>query len=381
MPRPWMTVGLHLPPKPPVYALRGALYAARALRLESLTVWDHVQDLFPTSLWTRDFSWLATQSRSPHDFFEFQVTLGYLAAHAGRLRLGVGVTEPVRRHPVLIAQSMATLAHFARRAPILGIGTGERENTEPLGLSLEKPASRLEEALQIIRMCLSPDGPINFQGEHFQIDRLPLDLAPPKKRVPEIWVAAHGPRMLRLTGQYGDGWLPVAITDPADYAGRLDTIRRAARAAGRDPSAVRPAIQTYVVVAPTEREARAMLDTKVIRFVAVLAPAELWRQAGVSHPFGDDFKGFVDFMPEHWSRADLEEAIAAVPADALASAIVWGTPEMVAERLRAFGHAGARHVNLELVSAAVSRKAALFGVRAAGQIARRLRNPDPTPDR
>jgi phthiodiolone/phenolphthiodiolone dimycocerosates ketoreductase len=369
----WMTVGMHLPPKPPALNLRGLVLGARMMRLESLTVWDHFLDLFPSTLWERDFTWMARLSPTPHEFFDFQMILGNLAARAGNLRLGVCVTEPVRRHPVLIAQSMMTLAHLTRRAPILGLGTGERENIEPYGLSVPRPVGRLEEALQIIRLCFESHGPFDFEGEHFQLHGAVMDLNAPKGRTPEIWVAAHGPRMLRLTGQYGDGWLPVAITSPEDYAGRLSVIRDAARAVGRDPVAIKPCFQVYAVLAPSERQARAMLDSRLIRFVALLAPADLWRQYGESHPFGDDFRGFIDFMPERYTRAELDDALAAVPGTALSQAITWGTPETVAARLREFGNAGARHVNLELVSAAVSPQAALYALRGARRINALLR--------
>jgi phthiodiolone/phenolphthiodiolone dimycocerosates ketoreductase len=371
--RPWMTVGLHVPPKPPAMNLRALVSVARLMRFESLTVWDHFQDLFPQSLWDGDFTWMSRMSPTPHEFFEFQVVLGNLAARAGRLRLGVCVTEPIRRHPVLIAQAMMTLAHMTRRPPILGLGTGERENTEPYGLGSVQPVGRLEEALQVIRMCLESSGPIDYQGKHFTLDHAIMDLKAPRGRSPEIWIAAHGPRMLALTGRYGDGWLPVAIVSPEDYASRLDVVHSAARSAGRDPRKIRPCLQSYVVFAPTMREAKAMLDTRLIRFVALLAPAELWSQFGERHPFGDDFRGFVDFLPESYTRHELDDALAAVPQGALSQAITWGTPERVASILRDFGKVGARHVNLELVSAAVSPKAALYAPWAARQVARMLR--------
>jgi len=46
--------------------------------------------------------------------------------------------------------------------------------------------------------------------------------------------------MLRLTGEYGDGWYPFAIGSPDDYATRLGVIRAAAKGAGRDPDAITP---------------------------------------------------------------------------------------------------------------------------------------------
>jgi len=364
---------MHMPPKPPVVTMRALAYASRLMRLESFTIWDHVQDLFPASLWDKQFTWLAGMSKTPHDLLDYQTTLGYLAAHSGRLRLGVGVTEAIRRHPVVIAQSMATLAHITRRPPILGIGTGERENVEPYGLSMSKPVSRLEEALQIIRLCWESTGPVDFDGKFYQLKQATLDLHPPRKRVPEIWIASHGPRMLDLTGRYGDGWLPVLVTDPDDYAARLEVIRSAARSVGRDPNAIRPAMQAYVVVAPTEKEARKMLGAPPIRYIAVLAPAEMWRRHGVPHPFGDDFKGFFDFVPSEHTREELEAAMAQVPIDALAEVLLWGTPAQVARRIRAFGDAGLRHANLELASATISPRAAANSLRAIWQI-RRLVN-------
>ncbi|HEX5165427.1 MAG TPA: LLM class flavin-dependent oxidoreductase, partial [Thermomicrobiales bacterium] len=366
-------VGLHAPPKPPLYAMRAMVYAARALRLDSFTVWDHFQDLFPEALWGTDFTWLARDSDSPHEMFDYQTLLGYLAAHAGRLRLGVTVTEPVRRHPVLLAQAMLTLAHVSKKAPILGIGSGEAENIVPYGLPFDQPVGRLEEALQILRLCFDSHGPLDFQGTHFNLDHAFMDLPAPKRRKPAIWVAAHGPRMLRLAGQYGDGWYPTALATPADYAAGLEKVHAAAVNAGRDPARILPAFQAHVVVAPSMDEARRLFDSKPMRMIAILAPAAIWRQFGQQHPFGDDFRGMTDFIPSRYSAQELNDALAAVPIEVAQEAMIWGTPERVTERLRDFGAAGLRYVVIEVVSAAVSPKAAGYSLVALRKIAGALR--------
>lgn len=369
-----ITVGLHAPPKPPLYAMRAMVYASRLLRLDSFTVWDHFQDLFPESLWDTEFSWLARDSPTPHEMYDFQTILGYLAAHAGRLRLGVAVTEPTRRHPILLAQAMLTLAHVTRKAPILGIGSGEAENIVPYGLPFDQPVGRLEEALQILRMCFDGQRPMTFQGKHFNLDHAYMDLRIPARRRPRIWVAAHGPRMLRLTGQFGDGWYPTVLATADDYATGLAAVHRAARDAGRDPDRIVPAFQPHVVVAPSMEEARRMLDSKPMRLVAVLAPATVWRQFGLTHPFGNDFRGLLDYVPSNYTRQELEDALAAVPIDVAADALIWGTPERVIDRLRDFGRAGMRYAVLELVSAAVSPKAAGYSLVALRKIAGSLRH-------
>ncbi|MGI9146959.1 MAG: LLM class flavin-dependent oxidoreductase [Chloroflexota bacterium] len=57
---------------------------------------------------------------------------------------------------------------------------------------------------------------------------------------PRVWVAGHGPRMLRLTGQYGDGWLPFFPMSPSEYRHARSVVEAHASRAGR-PSR-RPAL-------------------------------------------------------------------------------------------------------------------------------------------
>src|SRR5215217_3910657 len=167
---PTIDVGLYVPANPPLGLIRAYTLFARLIQLDSVVTEEHFQTFFPTAIWDEEFSWLAAQSPAPHDVFDYQTLLGYLASRAGRLRTGVVVTEPIRRHPVLIAQAMLTLSHMTKRTPILGIGAGERENTEPYGLDFSHPVGRLEEALKIIRICFSCQGPIDFEGEHLRLD-------------------------------------------------------------------------------------------------------------------------------------------------------------------------------------------------------------------
>ena len=368
-----MTVSLYLPAQPPLGQLRQLMFAARAMRLESVMVWDHLVDFFPRSIWDERFTWRAKDLSSPHAFFEFQALLGYLAGRSGRVRIGVGATEPIRRHPVIIAQAMATIAHMTKRAPILGIGSGERENTEPYGLPIDRSVSRLEEALQIIRACYSDQRSIDFSGDFFHLDQAVMDLKPPPGRTPEIWLAANGPRMLRLAGIYADGWYPVAKMPVDEYRDKLEVIRCAAREAGRNPDAITPSMQLAVVVAPDEHELRKALNTPAVRFMALLLPAEFWRQSGVEHPLGADFRGYIDIRPEDYSREQIEDAIAQVPDEVLLKSGIGGTPQQVIAALREYRAAGCRNAVLMLAGAYVSKKLMNYNARALWTIARAMR--------
>ncbi len=216
-------------------------------------------------------------------------------------------------------------------------------------------------------------GPFDFEGKHYRLDGALMDLEAPKGKTPEIWIAGHGPRMLRLTATYGDGWYPTMVVSPEEYANMLDVVRAAARGAERDPEEITPALHRFVVVGPTEQETRAMLNTRAIRAFGLAAPAELWRKVGHEHPFGEHFRGYVDFVPERYDRRTLEEAIAAVPPELVDEGpLLWGTPEQVASKLAAFGEAGVRHVVFAPVSGLISRRAAIYGLWATRRIARLL---------
>jgi phthiodiolone/phenolphthiodiolone dimycocerosates ketoreductase len=160
---------------------------------------------------------------------------------------------------------------------------------------------------------------------------------------------------------------------PQEYADKLAVIRRTASGAGRDADAIVPGYQVVFVTGPTEGDARRLLDAKPIRLLALLAPDDLWRSHGASHPLGDGFRGMVDFVPGYYSRPELEAALAAVPIDVLAEAVVWGTPAVVESRLREFVDAGMRHVVLSPASALVSRRAAVYSLRTMARLVQRLR--------
>ena len=338
-----------MPPRPPAARLHEVVLAARDSGVSALWCIDYFTSFVPHSIWDDDFSPFASPDNSPDEIFEYQTLLGYAAAIAGDMNLGVGVTEAIRRHPLIIAQTFLTLSHLTSSTLMIGLGAGERENTEPFGYPFDRPVSRLEEALQVLRTALQSKGPFDFDGEFFKLEKAILDLAPGPGGTPEIWLAAHGPRTLRLTGTYGDGWLPTHPMSVEEYAAKVATIGDASVAAGRARDAVTPGLQMFVATAPTRDEATALIDTNPVRLMALLRPATMWEQHGVSHPLGVDFAGIVDFIPQHYDRPTMDRALAAVPDSLLETAVEWGTADDIVERIESLAAVGLRHVMLVVV--------------------------------
>jgi phthiodiolone/phenolphthiodiolone dimycocerosates ketoreductase len=184
---------------------------------------------------------------------------------------------------------------MTRGRAILGIGPGERVGNEPYGVDWSKPVARFEEALATIRALWDSKGRlVNRESPFFPLRDAIFDLPPYKDRWPEIWVAAHGPCMLRATGRYGDAWFPGFAHLPADYAARLDIIRSAASDASRDPMAITPAFWIPVIAGPDRDAVRAALDTASVKAFALNAPAEFYAHFGADHPMGAGFAGMQD---------------------------------------------------------------------------------------
>ncbi len=368
-------VGICVTTNYPVRELLRSLRWGRLTGVDSLVVPDHWQDFIPQVLWEPSVTWRARHTNSPHDLREAFTVLGALARSAGRVRIGVAVTEMLRRHPVMVAQAALTLSELTKRPPILGVGAGEGLNTEPYGVAVQKPVGRFEEALQVIRLCFETSGAFDFEGKHFQLNGAVMDLAPSNSRTPEIWIAAHGPRMLRLVGRYGDGWIPVQpMHGPAEYELGWRTIRTAARAANRRVESITPSLFASVAMAPTAAQVEKLLRSTLMRYWALMGTsAKQWAEFGSDHPLGPDFGGYGQLIPETLDRGEIDAAIARVPPELVRARLMSGTPRQVEATIRDFADAGLRHIVLAPVSALVTNRYQTYAFGAIPRLVRALR--------
>lgn len=327
-----------------------ALAAARRREDQGFdAVWwaDHLLHWFPSSIWTPDLvPQAAAGQRSPHVWFDPVPIVAAAAGVTSAIRLGIGVTDLVRRHPASLAQTALTLDHLSGGRFLLGVGSGEALNLAPFGIPNARPLGRLEEGLEVMRLLMSSDEPVDFRGDHFTLEGASIGLPPFGDRPPPVWIAAHRPRGLRLAGAHGDGWLPLA-TDPDEYSRMLALVRAAAAAAGRDEDALTAGLYARVVVAPTRDEALAAIDgSLLLRFIALTRPSEAFEARGAEHPLGAGAFGLTSFLPTSQGREEALRLAAAVPLDVLRDTVIHGTPDDVASALGVFVDRGARHVQL-----------------------------------
>jgi phthiodiolone/phenolphthiodiolone dimycocerosates ketoreductase len=313
-----------------------------------LITWpDHLMGWLPESLWTPDVSPIAavSPSNSPHVFLDAVACVAMAAASTDRVMLGPCVTDPIRRHPAVLANEFLTLSHMGEGRVFLGIGAGEGENTIPYGMNFDYQVSKLAEALQVIRLLWEADGPVDFDGKWFPLSGAVLGLGPYDGTYPPIWVGAHGPKMCELTGTYADGWVPVMMPIE-DWKTRLGWIEAARERAGRQGDPFTPAVRSYVVAHEDHETAHRLLDHPLVKGLCLSLPDWLYKTVGADHPMGDGFHGLSSYIPSGIPKDEALTLIDRIPFELVHQYMLHGTPDDLVEGMTPYVDAGASLVIL-----------------------------------
>lgn len=170
--------------------------------------------------------------------------------------------------------------------------------------------------------------------------------------------------MLGITGRYADGWWPNGAYTPEDYHQKLSVVREAAERAGRDPSAIIPAV-TQICLIGDDDEIADMLNAPLVKAIILLITAADLRRFGYEHPMGPHWRGVQDFDPAQLSRQKIIAFCEQVDTQAILDIFPCGTPKQVAHRVKGFCDAGMRVFKLmEYGSMAGLR----YGARSADKV-------------
>ena len=192
------------------------------------------------SIWVMDYFWqIGPPGSELEPMLEGWTTLGYMAAHTQRARLGLMVGGVHYRHPGLWVKAATTLDVLSGGRAWLGIGAAWNQ-AESEGLGFPWPTQRerferLEDTLQIAhRMWLGERGTEeDFRGHHYHATRLlnvPQSISRP--RVPIMIGGGGEKRTLRLVAQYADA--SNLFGGPADLPPKYAILAEHCAAVGRD---------------------------------------------------------------------------------------------------------------------------------------------------
>ncbi len=194
--------------------------------------------------------------------------LAFAAGVTQTVKLGVGVMLLPLHSPVILAKRIATLDALSGGRMHLGAGMGwQREEYESIGVPYAERGRRLDESIGALR-ALWTQSPASFNGEFYRFHRVHSDPKPAQAAGVPILVGGSSELAARRAGRIGDGFFPHAIS-PDDLAHRIDTMRAAAREAGRDPDAI------DLTFSPCSWKFGASLDLGIMRAYAALGITRL----------------------------------------------------------------------------------------------------------
>ncbi|TAL01207.1 MAG: LLM class flavin-dependent oxidoreductase [Rhodospirillaceae bacterium] len=202
------------------------------------------------------------------------VRMGVWAAATERLKLSTGVTNPLTRHPAVIAAAAATVQSISGGRAVLGIGRGD----SALAYLGHAPASLASfgRALRDLQTLLK-GGEVAF-GSHDSIadaptvDTMSLGSRPTATRLqwlPEdmpkvpLDVAATGPRVIEMSAPIAERVTFSVGAIPERVGWALDLGRAARRRQGLNDDGISYGVQIIVVCHP-DREAMREVATSMV---------------------------------------------------------------------------------------------------------------------
>lgn len=278
MPSPKVKLGVLLPTRGLLLG-EGAPSSAELI----LKLANQVEDAGLDSVWMGD-------SLTAKPRLEPLTTLAAIAARTQRVRLGTAVLLMALRHPVLLAQTMATVDVISQGRLVIAAGVGgafneaQKQEWQAAGVEASRRASRLEEMVQIIQ-GLGSGQSVSFSGRHFNLQDVQIEPLPVQPDGVPILLACHWrfqrQAQFERAARWGNGVISISDT-PEEYAQLVPHVRaRAAELGRKQPETLE--MTMYLTVNVDLDVSKAKADAE--RFLLGYYGANIWGNRW--GPFGD----------------------------------------------------------------------------------------------
>jgi F420-dependent oxidoreductase-like protein len=259
--------------------------------------------------------------------------LAWMAAKTSRIKLGSAIMQIPGRTPANTAMTAATLDLLSGGRFLLGLGTSgpqvvEGWHGEPWG----KPLGKTREYVEIVRAALRREL-VEHDGDHYAIPYhgpgaaglgkpLKLMLRPLRAEIP-IYLAAIGPKNVRLAYEIADGWLPIFVHP-----------ERFTEAFGTPPAHLDVAATVQVMVGDDVDELRNALKPNLALYIGGMGAKGKNFYNALVRRYG--WEAEAERIQELYLAGRQRDAIAAVPDELVDAVALVGPKERIAARLEAW---------------------------------------------
>jgi alkanesulfonate monooxygenase SsuD/methylene tetrahydromethanopterin reductase-like flavin-dependent oxidoreductase (luciferase family) len=181
-------------------------------------------------------------------FFNGWSLCSAIAALTTHLRIIMGVNPIPYLNPAFCARKTLTVDHISNGRFELGLSAGvpgnpDHEMTSISDWSPRERVARFREYVEIVDQLLRNEV-TTYNGRYYKIKGAVMNPRPIQKPRPPIWIAAHGPKMLKYAARYADTWnsgsvLPTYAEKLEDMRSKYDIVDGYCRENGRDPDSLR----------------------------------------------------------------------------------------------------------------------------------------------
>lgn len=211
------------------------------------------------SVWVRDhitFEPHSEMEKPNLTFYEALTTLTAIGAITERIELGTGSLIPFR-HPLAVAQAVATMTQLVGPRVILGMGAGTFDKEfEDVGLGGIWRPDLVEENAHILKRIWS-ENKVSWESAHYRFSDVSIEPKPLGGPVP-FWYCGATPASARRAVEYCEGWMPGRI-GLATFRARVEMMRDLSSQQGKP-------MPTVAVIPPTSIEAsreEALVDVNI----------------------------------------------------------------------------------------------------------------------
>lgn len=274
----------------------------------------------------------------------------YVLAQTSKIRVGTAIMQMPARTPAMCAMTAMSLDQLSGGRFIVGLGASGPQVVEGWhGVPYGKPVTRTKEYIQIMRKIFEREGPVEFDGEIYQMPNQSegtTGLGKPLKSILaatdiSIYTASITPAGLRCAGEVADGVFPVWM-DPNKYDVLGESIEQGFEKAGNGKSLKDFDIAPFVTVAMND-DLDAAYDA-LRPWLALYIGGMGAKNKNFYHEYATRL-GYGDAanqIQELYLSGKKPEAEALVPNELLDEVSLIGPRERIIERLGPWKEAGKR---------------------------------------
>jgi F420-dependent oxidoreductase-like protein len=287
--------------------------------------------------------------------------MGYLAAVTETVEIGAAILPIYTRTPTLLGMTAAGVDALSDGRCVLGLGASGPQVIEGFhGVPYTQPLTRTREIIEICRKVWARER-VTYEGKAYTLPLPPeqgtglgkplkLITRPVRERIP-IYVAALGPKNVRMTAEVADGWLPLFYLPEkvADVWGADLAAGAAARADDLAPLEI--VAGGLLAVGDDAAKMRDLARPMIALYVGGMGAR--------GRNFYNDLAQRYGYEAEAVEIQDLyldgkkEEAAAAVPDGLLEAATICGPEGYVRDRIAAYKEAGVTSLNVTPIASDV----------------------------